>query len=92
MRGRRAEAAMNNGDKGVSEVVFFIDKEQHKAAQATVTVRSLLTDYAKEDPAQTTLAWRHGNETRKYSYLDEVITLENGMKFFVLHNTPTTVS
>jgi hypothetical protein len=72
--------------------VFFIDKEQFKATQATVTVRSLLTDYAKEDPALTTLVRRHGNEKHTYTNLDEVVTLENGMKFYVLHNTPTTVS
>jgi hypothetical protein len=79
-------------EKRGNEIVFFIDKEQFKATSPTVTVRSLLTDFAKEDPGQTTLAWRHGNETQKFTNLDEVLTLENGMKFFVLHNTPTTVS
>jgi hypothetical protein len=81
-----------NGEKRGDEIVFFIDKEQFKTPQATVTVRSLLTDFAKEDSSQTTLARRHGNETQKYTNLDDVLTLENGMKFFVLHNTPTTVS
>jgi hypothetical protein len=75
-----------------AEIVFFIDKEQFKTTQATVTVRSLLTDFAKEDAAQTTLVHRRGNEKHTYTDLDEVVTLENGMKFYVLHNTPTTVS
>jgi hypothetical protein len=79
-------------EKHGNEVVFFIDKEQFKTTSPNITVRSLLTDYAKEDPTQTTLARRHGNETHKFTNLDEVLTLENGMKFFVLHNTPTTVS
>lgn len=83
---------MQTDQKGSGDVVFFIDKEQFKATQVAVTVRSLLTDYAKEDPAQTRLVRRHGNEKHTYTNLDEVVTLENGMKFYVLHNTPTTVS
>ena len=79
-------------EKGGSEIVFFIDKEQFKTSEATLSVRAILTDFAKEDPAQTTLARRHGNETHKYTDLNELVPLENGMKFFVLHNTPTTVS
>jgi hypothetical protein len=83
---------MQTDDKRNAEIIFFIDKEQFKTGQATVTVRSLLTDFAKEDAAQTTLVHRHGDEKRTYTDLDEVVTLENGMKFYVLHNTPTTVS
>lgn len=83
---------MQTDDKRNAEIVFFIDKEQFKTTQPTVTVRSLLTDFAKEDAAQTTLVRRHGNEKHTYTNLDDVVTLENGMKFYVLHNTPTTVS
>jgi hypothetical protein len=75
-----------------TEIVFFIDKRQFKAEQAELTVRVLLTDYAKEDPSQTTLVLKHGNDLKKYTNLDEVIHLKNGMKFLVYHNTPTTVS
>jgi hypothetical protein len=73
-------------------VVFFIDKEQFKSKNADLTVRTLLVDFAKEDPTQTILAMKHGNELKKYTNLDEVVHIENGMKFVVLHQTPTTVS
>jgi hypothetical protein len=79
-------------DKPKKTVVFFIDKEKFESDQADLSVRTLLVDYAKEDPAQTTLATKHGNDLKKYTDLDEVVRVENGMKFVVLHNTPTTVS
>lgn len=74
------------------DVVFFIDKEQFKSATADLTVRTLLVDFAKEDPSQTTLASKDGNDLHKYTDLNETIHIENGMKFIVLHNTPTPVS
>ena len=74
------------------EVVFFIDKQQFKSATPDLSVRTLLVDLAKEDPTQTTLESKHGNDLHKYANLDEVIYIENGMKFVVLHNTPTPVS
>jgi hypothetical protein len=80
-----------NGSKK-HEVVFFIDKQQFKSENADLTVRTLLVDFAKEDPTQTILAMKHGNELKKYVNLDEVVHIENGMQFVVLHQTPTTVS
>lgn len=74
------------------EIVFFIDNEKFETVQAVLTVRILLVDYAKEDPAQTTLAVRHGNDVKKYTNLEESVTMKNGMKFIVFHNTPTSVS
>jgi hypothetical protein len=74
------------------QVVFFIDKQQFKSDNPDLSVRTLLVDFAKEDPTQTTLATKHGNDLHKYTNLDEVIHIENGMKFVVLHNTPTPVS
>ena len=74
------------------EIVFFIDKQQFKTKQPQQTVRALLTDFAHEDPTQTTLVLKRGNDIVKFTNLDEVITLENGMKFVVFHNTPTPVS
>jgi hypothetical protein len=78
-------------EKG-KEIVFFIDKQQFKTEQTELTVRVLLADYAKDDPSQTTLVLKQGNDLTKYTNLDEVIHLENGMKFLVYHNTPTPVS
>ncbi len=74
------------------KVVFFVDQEKFESATETLTVRQILVDYAKEDPAATTLVEKQGNENIKHPNLDEVITLKNGMKFVVFHNTPTPVS
>lgn len=74
------------------KVTFFIDKEKFEVTAPENTVRALLVDFAKQNPEQTTLMLKKGNEIHKYTNLDEVVTLENGMHFAVLHNTPTTVS
>jgi hypothetical protein len=74
------------------QIVFFIDVEQFKTKQSELSVRTILQDFAKEDPSQTTLVLRHGNDQIKYTNLDEIISLKNGMKFVVYHNTPTPVS
>ncbi len=74
------------------EIVFLIDKQQFKTNQSELSVRTILQDFAKEDPTQTTLVLRHGNDLIKYTNLDEIISLKNGMKFVVYHNTPTPVS
>ncbi len=55
-------------------------------------MRQILVEYAKEDPATTTLAEKRDGAIIKHPNLDEVITLKDGMKFVVLHNTPTPVS
>jgi hypothetical protein len=80
------------GNGNEHEIIFFIDKQEFKTKQSRQTVRALLTDFAHEDPAQTTLVLKRGNDIVKFTNLDEVITLENGMKFVVFHNTPTPVS
>lgn len=74
------------------KVTFFIDKEKFEVTNPEQTVRALLVDFAKQDPDQTTLVLKNGSEYHKYTNLDEVVKLENGMHFAVLHNTPTTVS
>jgi len=84
--------AAEAGKQTEKGVVFFIDKQQFESGVADLSVRTLLVDFAKEDPAETTLVLRHGNELKKLTNLDEVIHLENGMKFLVYHNTPTPVS
>lgn len=83
---------MNAAVAQKKEVVFFIDKQQFKSEIEDLSVRTLLVDFAKEDPTQTTLAKKHGNDLTKYPDLDQVIHIENGMKFVVLHNGPTPVS
>lgn len=73
-------------------IIFFIDKEKFETEETELSVRILLVDYAKEDPEETTLVKIHGNQETKYTNLDEIIELENGMKFVVYHNGPTPVS
>lgn len=74
------------------KINFFIDKEKFETDQAQLSVRTLLVDFAKEDPTQTTLALKHGNDIQKFTNLDQLMAMENGMHFIVYHNTPTPVS
>ncbi len=83
---------MKDDENTKKEIVFFIDKQQFKTDRDDLTVRQLLIEFAKEDPQLTTLVLRHGNDLKKLTDVDEIIHLENGMKFLVYHNTPTTVS
>jgi len=73
------------------EIVIFIDKQQFKLETEEVTVARLF-ELAEEDPKETTMALKHGNDLKKYTDLNEVVHLENGMKFVVIHNEPTPVS
>jgi hypothetical protein len=79
------------GTAGERDIVIHIDQEQFKVTRSEMTVRELL-QLAGENPAETTLVLRHGNEQHKYTNLDESVPLKNGMHFVVFHNTPTTVS
>jgi hypothetical protein len=74
------------------KIHFFIDKERFETDQEKLSVRTLLVDFAKEDPSQTTLALKEGNEIKKFANLDEMVEMKNGMHFIVYHNTPTPVS
>jgi len=81
----------NEGHKK-EKIVFFIDKEKFETDQTHLTVRTLLVEFAKEDPSATTLVLKQGNELVKLTGLDQVIEMKNGMKFLVYHNGPTPVS
>jgi len=73
------------------ETVIFINKKQVKTSERELTAGIILSRYAEENPTETTLALRHGNEFTKYSD-DQVIQLKNGMNFVVFYDGPTTVS
>ncbi len=73
------------------KVVIFIDKEQFKLDVEEVTVAKLF-ELAGEDPKETVMALKHGNELIKYTDLNQKIHLKNGMKFVVIHCEPTPVS
>ena len=63
---------------------FEVEKDE-------IIARELL-ELAEENPSETTLVLKHGNELTKYNNPDEVVELKNGMHFVVFHNSPTTVS
>ena len=73
------------------EIVFFIDKQQYKTPETALSVRALL-EIAEEDAAETSLVLQHGHDLKKFTNLDEMVPLENGMHFVVYHNSPTPVS
>lgn len=81
-----------NAKERPKRVVFFIDAEKFETEKKELSVRTLLVDFAKEDPAKTTLALRNGRELIKYTDLEQKIKMKDGMKFIVLHNDPTPVS
>lgn len=74
------------------KIKFFIDKEHFETEQRELSVKVLLVEYAKEDPEAATLALKKGNDYEKFTRLDELIPMQNGMKFVVFHNEPTPVS
>jgi hypothetical protein len=72
-------------------VVIFIDQQKFKAEEREYTARELLL-LAGENPAETTLVLKHGNDLQKFENPDQRIDLKNGMHFVVFHNGPTPVS
>jgi hypothetical protein len=83
---------MTNQTKSSEKVVFFIDKEKFNSETSLLTPRAILTEYAKENPAETTLIRKAGSGTEKLTELDTPIEVKDGTRFTVLHNGPTTVS
>lgn len=83
----QANAAPTKG----KQVVFFIDQEKFTKEEGSFTVRELL-EMAGEDPSETTLVLKHGNDMTEFTNLDQVIEVKNGTKFVVFHNGPTPVS
>jgi len=77
-------------DKG-AEVVIFIDQERFKLEDREYTPRELLK-LAGDDPAETTLVLKHGNDIEKLTDLDKPLRPKNGEHFVVFHNSPTPVS
>ena len=74
------------------QTTFFIDKARFTAATDRLTPRQILVEFAKEDPAQTTLVLVHGREREKLEQLDKRIEVKDGTHFTILHHGPTPVS
>lgn len=83
---------MTHTDKKPKKIVFFIDAERFETDKTELSVKTILVDFAHEDPAQTTLALRDGKNLIRLTDLNQMITMKDGMKFIVLHNGPTPVS
>lgn len=75
----------------MKQIVFFIDKKQFKTDDKDQTAADLLRNFAGEDPAETTLVLKKGNDLDKLSD-DQQICLESGMHFVVYHDGATPVS
>lgn len=73
-------------------VAFFIDQEEVFAPTATLSVREILTTYAKVDATQSTLVELRGAEQVKHPDLDERLTVACCTRFVVFDNKPTSVS
>ena len=95
------QGAAHGGQQGRREdghgghrIVFFIGKEKFEITDGHLTVRAppRRPEYAKEDLNETVLALKKGDHVQKFTDLDEVIEVKNGMHFTVFHTTPTTVS
>jgi hypothetical protein len=72
--------------------VFFIDRQKFESSEAHLTVRQILTDFAKVNPDENILVMVHGNEMKELRNLDESIELHEGMKFTIFNQKPTPVS
>ena len=71
-------------------IEIYIDKEKFTIDNEKQTAAELLK-LAKEDPAETTLVLKLGNDLVKFKDDDDVV-LKNGMQFVVFHDGPTPVS
>ncbi|MBS0646937.1 MAG: hypothetical protein JSR97_10170 [Verrucomicrobia bacterium] len=71
---------------------FFIGKKEYSTPKAKLTVRQILEDYAKVDPAAKTLAKKEDGGYHEYKDLDEVIPLKGCPHFVLFDNDPTGVS
>ncbi len=73
------------------QIIVFIDKQKVTLEDRDYTPRELL-QLAGEDPAETTLVSRKGNELEKLTDLDKAFRPKDGSHFVVYHNSPTPVS
>ena len=85
-------AAKESETPATKKTVFFINHTKYETTEDALTPRVMLRDYAKEDPAKTTLAHKHGNQIDHLTNLDQSFELKNGTQFAVFYETPTTVS
>jgi len=85
------EGTMNAPVGTHNQIVVFIDKQKLTLEDRDFTPRELL-QLAGEDPAETTLVLKKGNELEKLTDLDKAFRPKEGAHFVVYHNSPTPVS
>ena len=71
---------------------FYIDKKVFTTSEQYLTVRQILVDFAKVDPACNTLAEKIPGGFHEFKNLDEKLDLCNVRHFTIFNNTPTSVS
>jgi hypothetical protein len=71
---------------------FYIDKKVFTTTEQFLTVKQILVDFAKVDPACNTLAEKTSGGFHEFKNLDEKLDLCGERHFTIFNNTPTTVS
>lgn len=71
---------------------FYIDKKAFTTAEQFLTVKQILIDFAKVDPACNTLAEKMQGGFHEFKNLDEKLDLCSVRYFTIFNNTPTSVS
>jgi len=66
-----------------NETTFFIGDQEFKSKHDFLSVKSLLVDFAKQNPSATLLARKHEHELITFPDLDEKIHIETGMRFLL---------
>lgn len=71
---------------------FFVDKTKYETDQQHLTVRQILVDFVKVDPATKTLAIKLEGDYRELTNLDESLDLHSAQHFGLFDNSTTQVS
>lgn len=78
--------------KEKKKYIFFIDKSKYETDEESLTVKQILTEFAKVNTSTNTLAIKEHGSFRELTNLDEVIHLKEGQHFTIFNNEPTPVS
>jgi hypothetical protein len=78
--------------KEKKKYVFFIDQKKFETDKSHLTVREILTDFARVNTANNTLAVKEHGNFRELKNLDESIALKEGVHFTIFNNEVTPVS
>ena len=73
---------MSDNKNAEHDLVIFIDQEKFKLETRDYTPRELIR-LAEEDPADTTLVLKQGNDLEKFTELDKPFRPKNGSHFVI---------